>query len=84
MSAASMGDWSEVVRRVSEWPPTRRMALARQILETLPVSDTPPAPTTRGLSAAEIQALLATDRPPPDDATVAQWIDEHRAEKYGR
>ena len=42
----------------------------------------PPIP--RGPSAAEIAAMFKTDKPAPDDATVKQWIDEHRMEKYGR
>ncbi len=44
---------------------------------------TPPAQKKRGFSAAEVQGLLRTDRPAPNDETVKQWIDEHRMEKYG-
>jgi hypothetical protein len=37
----------------------------------------------RGPSAAEIIEVFKSDRPPPDDATVRQWIDAYRMEKYG-
>jgi len=42
-----------------------------------------PPPNTCGLSAAELEGLLKTDPPPPDDETIKQWIDEHRMEEYG-
>ena len=38
----------------------------------------------RKYSADEVRALLKPKGPPPDDATIEQWIDEHRVEKYGR
>lgn len=46
-----------------------------------------PAPISsakRKYSVEEVRALLKPKGPPPDDATVKQWIDEHRMEKYGR
>jgi hypothetical protein len=43
----------------------------------------PPASKTRGLSAAEVRAVIKTNRAPPDDETVERWIDEYRMEKYG-
>jgi hypothetical protein len=35
-----------------------------------------------GVPAAAILGIGAGITPPPDDATVDQWIQEHRAEKY--
>ena len=35
-------------------------------------------------SCLEVAAMFKTDTPAPDDATVKQWIDEHRMEKYGQ
>jgi hypothetical protein len=85
MSTAEANEWSEVLRRVSAWPSTMRIALAHNILDSLgPAEDPPRARKPRGLSAAEIQGLLHTDRPAPDDETVERWIDERTTEKYGR
>jgi hypothetical protein len=63
-----------------------RIVLARRILETLevPAVDQPPAKLPRGPSAAEIAVMFKTDKPAPDDATVKEWIEEHRMEKYGK
>ena len=83
MTIAEANDIAEVVQKVRSWPAGMRIALARRILETL--ESTPPAEAPaavpRGPSAAEVVALFKTDKPAPDDATVKQWIDEHRMEK---
>ena len=86
MTTAETNDIADVVQRVRSWPAPMRIALARRILETL---ETPPPPEPlpappRGFSAEEVMAMFKTDKPAPDDATVNQWIDEHRMEKYGR
>jgi hypothetical protein len=53
------------------------------ILQT--VESPGPRPEHRGgVTAAELMALVKTDKPAPDDETVQRWIDEHRTEKYGR
>lgn len=86
MSTAEATALTDVLNRVKTWPTTLRITLAHKILESLDKEDSPvapPPPKARGLSAAEIQSLLKTDRPPPDDETVRRWIDEHRMEKYG-
>ena len=86
MSAAEAIELTDVLNRVKDWPTPLRLTLARRILETIETSEVLPVPPPkpRGFSAAEIQALLKTDRPAPDDQTVEQWIDEYRMEKYGR
>jgi hypothetical protein len=88
MSTSEATELTHVMNRVRTWPTTLRITLARKILESLDnaVTEAPavaPRPKTRGFSAAEVRSLLRTDRPPPDDETVKQWIDEHRMEKYG-
>jgi len=75
-----------ILNQVKTWPTTLRITLARKILESLDKGEgpaAPPPPKTRGLSAAEVEGSLKTDRLPPDDETGKQWIDEHRMEKYG-
>jgi len=86
MSITETSEIAGVLSRVRSWPAATRVALARRILETLespPVEQPLPRPP-RGPSAAEVAALFKTDRPAPDGATVKQWIDEHRMEKYGK
>jgi hypothetical protein len=86
MSTAEATELTDVLNRVHAWPTTLRITLARKILESIDKAEGPaalPPAKTRGLSAAEVQGLLATDRPPPDDETVERWIDERRTEKYG-
>jgi hypothetical protein len=36
----------------------------------------------RGVPASDIRGIAAGSGPPPDDATVEQWVQEHRASKY--
>jgi hypothetical protein len=93
MSTAESSELADVLGRVKNWAPSLRIALAKEILDSLNTTNgivdsqirasghQPPTP--RGLSAKEVQGLLKTDRPPPDDETVDRWIDEHRMEKYG-
>jgi hypothetical protein len=71
----------EILHRVESWPQTMRISLARQILQSLEEGQ---RQTPRGQSAAEVLALLKSDKPAPDDATVKKWLDEHRLEKYGQ
>jgi hypothetical protein len=87
MNPDEMNDFGEILKKIQTWEPSRRLTLARRILDILEASvtatsSTPPVP--RGRSAAEILADMKSDRPAPDDETVRQWIDEHRMEKYGR
>jgi hypothetical protein len=87
MNPDEKNDFDEIMKEIQTWEPSRRLTLARRILDTLEASvtatsSTPPVP--RGRPAAEILADMKTDRPAPDDETVRQWIDEHRMEKYGR
>jgi hypothetical protein len=86
MNTAEATELSHILNVVIAWPTTLRVTLARKILESLEKGEAPaasPCPKTRGLSAAEVRALIKTDRTPPDDETVEGWIHEHRMEKYG-
>jgi hypothetical protein len=86
MSTAETTEFTDILNRVTTWPTTLRITLARKILESVDQVEAQAPPTIskpRGLSAAEVRALIKTDRVPPDDETVERWIDEHRMEKYG-
>ena len=43
-----------------------------------------PMPAKRKYSVEDVRAILKPKGPPPDDATIKRWIDEHRMEKYGQ
>ena len=77
---------AELVRLVRAWPAPMRIVLARQILETLEGGVATPASSKlpRGPSSAEIASIFKTDNAVPDDATVKQWIADHRMDKYGK
>jgi hypothetical protein len=86
MSTAEAAELKDVLNRVKTWPATLQITLAHKILESLDNAKAPAAAAPakeRGLTAAEIQGLLKTDRPPPGYETVECWI-EYRMEKYGR
>ncbi|HYO09693.1 MAG TPA: hypothetical protein VER17_12035 [Tepidisphaeraceae bacterium] len=69
-----------ILARVKPWPEEDRVALAYRILRDLRKQTREPAPR-RTLERAIGVARGTT--PPPDDATVKQWIGEHRQAKYG-
>jgi hypothetical protein len=68
MSTAEATELTDVLNLVKTWPTRLRITLARKILESLDKAEAPaapPPPKTRGLSAAEVEGSLKTDRPPP-------------------
>jgi hypothetical protein len=81
MIARNPKEFSDVLERVRTWPPGSRIALARQVLETLerPEISEPP----RTLSLDDVIGLLRTDAQPPDDQQCQQIIEEERTRKYG-
>lgn len=85
MTDKTLSQIPDIVDLVKSWPPAERISLARKILESvenLSPQEIDNAP--RGPSAAEVVEKFRTHAPPPDDATVKQWIHEHRMEKYGQ
>jgi len=72
-----------VLEIVREWPPDRRFALIRDLLETLAPVWTEGARRRRRATLEEALGLLATQSPPPSDEEIQQWLNEHRLEKYG-
>lgn len=76
---------AQMVQQVQSWPIPMRIALARQILESVESEPdrNPAGAVRRGPSAAEIAARFRTNKAVPDDNAVKQWIEEHRTMKYG-
>jgi hypothetical protein len=83
MSTAEATELTDVLDRVKTWPVENRIALVKQVLETLTPAISGRSFVPRGPSAAEIIEVFKSDQPSPDDAAVLQWIDEYRIEKYG-
>lgn len=75
-------DRETILHAVQSWPTEEQIALAEEILELAqgPTVEEPlEPPDSRSLSG-----LIANGQTPPTDEEVAQWLDAHRMEKYGR
>ena len=84
MTTAETNQIADLVRRVRDWSPSMRIALARRILETLesPAAAQPPWPP-RGPSATEVVAMFRRDKPAPYDQEVEHILEEELMKKYG-
>lgn len=80
--ATSALDRDAILRAIRAWPPSEQLALAREIWTHLgaPVVEEPTLPP----SSRDLAGLISNGQTPPTDEEVAQWLDEHRMEKYGR
>jgi hypothetical protein len=69
-----------ILRVVRTWTDDERLSLVQDVLHLIRTD------RTAGAHAAtfeQARGLLKTDRPPPTDAEVQQWLDERRMERYG-
>jgi len=81
MNTLKANSYDSVLQTVRQWPPDRRFALVRDVINTLETEAFPSRPRPKTLKKA--LGLLAADRPAPSDAEVQQWLDEYGMEKYG-
>jgi hypothetical protein len=81
MSIPQASEVQGVLDRVRTWSPEMRLTLAEELLRSLHTVLRSSEP--RGVPAERVRGIAAGDRPPPDDATIKQWIQEGRLEKYG-
>jgi hypothetical protein len=81
MDVVDTADYNTILQIVRDWPPRQRFNLVQEVLKTLTPEETSKRPQRRTLDQA--LGLLATDRPAPTDAEIAQWLDERRVERYG-
>jgi hypothetical protein len=81
MNTTKANSYDNVLQMVRQWPPNRRFALVRDVINTLATDVFPSRPRRNTLKKA--LGLLATSRPAPSDAEIQQWLDERRMEKYG-
>jgi hypothetical protein len=84
MSTTS-ADREAILRTVEGWAPDEQVTLARAILERAAANSRPSTaqPSSRSTWDALYGIALSGDTAPSDEQ-VAQWLDEHRMEKYGR
>lgn len=73
-------DRDTILEAIKIWPLADQMALAQAILQraTTQLTQAPQQPSWR-----DMVGLAANGQEPPTDEQVAQWLDEHRMEKYG-
>jgi hypothetical protein len=69
-----------IISQVKPWPEEDRVALAYLILREMRIKTREDAPR-RTLESA--LAVARGSSPPPDDATVRKWLNEHREQKHG-
>jgi hypothetical protein len=81
MNTTKANGYDNVLQMIRQWPPNRRFALVRDVINTLATEVFPSRPRRKTLEKA--LGLLATSRPAPSDAEIQQWLDERRVEKYG-
>ena len=70
MSTAEATELTDILNRVTTWPTTLRIRLARKILESVDQVEAPaetPPSKTRGSSSTEARELPKKICPPPDD-----------------
>jgi hypothetical protein len=80
MNTTKADGYDNVLQMIRQWPPNRRFALVRDVINTLATDVFPSRPRRKTLKKA--LGLLATSRPTPSDAEIQQWLDERRMEKY--
>ena len=81
MNTIKTNNYDSVLQTVRQWPPNRRFALVRDVIDSLATEVLPSQPRRKTLQ--EALGLLARSGPAPSDAEIQQWLDEHRIEKYG-
>ena len=69
-----------IIDQVKPWPEEQRVALAYLILRDMRKKTREPAPR-HTLDGA--LGIAKGTTPPPDDATVKKWVEEHRLRKFG-
>jgi hypothetical protein len=86
--AATPLDRETILKTIATWPVEEQVTLARTILERVAAQSGAPAqgadaqPPERSTWEA-LYGIASSEQQPPSDEQVAQWLDEHRTEKYG-
>ena len=76
-------EFAEVMQRLEKWPVQDRWTLSQRLLEGLDIKKRPLTRPPMQIPLDEIEGMLATGKPAPDDETCKRWIEEERMRKYG-
>ncbi len=80
-------EYDAVVEQIRQWPPARRLALVRTVVEMLTAerggSQEHGAQDRRRSTLTHAIGLLRGDDPPPSDEQIRHLREERRAEKFG-
>ncbi len=79
MNVLEQSAYHAVLKTIRQWPYATRLKLVQDILKSLETG----ANLSTRQTFTQALGLLAQDRPPPSDAEIDRWLDEHRLEKYG-
>ena len=83
--AATPLDRKDILHAIEAWPVEDQVALARIILER--TASGQPETSLEKLDRSTWDALhgiASGGEEPPTDEQVAQWLDEHKMDKYSR
>jgi hypothetical protein len=85
MATTAGPEYTAVLRQITAWPRSARLALLRDVLDTLAdQEEIVEMSTSRSRPALhEVAGLLKTDEPPPTDDQVEQWLEERRIQRFG-
>lgn len=81
MSVDRQASYKDLLSAVSEWQLEDRLAFVRDIMRTIVPAQGDVQRRRAPLS--EALGIAATDRRPPSDDEVRQWLVDRRTEKYG-
>jgi hypothetical protein len=89
--ATTAADRDAILHAIQAWPLEDQVLLAHTILEHARAAEsatTPGARTSQGPSERStwdaLYGIASGGKQPPSDEQVAQWLDEHKMDKYGR
>lgn len=69
-----------ILQAIQELPPEEQDALVSELLDTFAGVKEPPVTP----HSSRLVGIFANGKTPPTDEEVAQWLGEHRGEKYGQ
>lgn len=76
-------DRETILQTIQSWSQDEQLALARAIIERADAAQEG-ADAPRRSIWDELYGAASNGKEPPTDEEVAQWLDEHKMEKYGR
>jgi hypothetical protein len=81
--AIPTSDREAILKAIEAWPLEDQVALAQIILQRAAAHTVSGAEAPQRPSWKQMAGLASNGQTPPSDDEVAQWLDEHRLEKYG-